>query len=187
MAETEKFPHVTFFFNSQNKEVLKGENRIVVDSPKVASYAEKPEMSARELTEAFVQELNKKSDYKLIVMNYANADLVGHSGELEPTKESLDVINECLKTTVSTAQEKGYDIIITADHGNAEYMVYEDSGDPCPSHTFNKGIFMIISNDFKEKKLRGENVGLRDVAPTVLDMLNITKPAEMTGESLIME
>ncbi len=142
-------------------------------------------MSAEELTDAFVKEIQQNSDYKLIVMNYANADLVGHSGELEATKKSVDVVNHCIKRTIKAAQSKGYEVIVTADHGNAEYMIYEENGDPCPSHTFNKVIFVIVSEDLKNAELEKNNVGLQDVAPTILDILQIEKPKDMTGKSLI--
>jgi len=185
MAETEKFPHVTFFFNSQNKTPNKNEKRIMVHSPKVASYADKPEMSAEELTNAFIKEIDQNNDYKFIALNFANTDLVGHSGDLEATKKAVDTVHKCLKKIIEKAEEKGYEIMVTADHGNAEYMVYEESGAPCPSHTMNKVIFILISKVFKNIKLRKDSTGLQDIAPTILEILEIEKPKEMTGRSLI--
>lgn len=187
IAETEKYPHVTFFFNSQVKKPYKGEKQIMIPSPKVPSYDLKPEMSAPEITEALVKELKKKSsDYSLVVLNFANGDLVGHSGDFKATVKAIETVDNCLEQIIPLALEKGYSIIVTADHGNAEYMRYEN-GESCPSHTLNPVFFVLVSKDKKKVKLKkSKGLGLKDIAPTVLDLLKISKPKEMKGESLII-
>ncbi len=185
IAETEKYAHVTFFFNSQVKEPYKGEKRLLVPSPKVASYADKPEMSAPELTTALLKELNSDKNYDLIVQNFANCDLVGHSGDFESTIKAIETVDKCLESIVPLALEKGYNVMITADHGNAEYMKY-DNKDACPAHTLNQVIYMLISKEGKKIKFRkSKDLGLKDVAPTILDLMKVKKPKEMTGESII--
>ncbi len=182
IAETEKYAHVTFFFNSQIEKPFGHETRMLIDSPKVASYADKPEMSARQITDTVLKEMDKEK-YDLIVQNFANPDLVGHSGNLKATIKACEFLDGCIGKIASKAKEKGYILMITADHGNAEYMIYEKDGKPCPSHTLNKVIFVLVSDDYKEKKLR--KGGLQDIAPTILQILKIKKPKEMTGKSLI--
>lgn len=183
MAETEKYAHVTYFFNSQVEAPEPGEDRQLIDSPKCPSYAKKPEMSARKLTQALSKVLKKKPNYRFIVVNYANADLVGHSGELQATMECCKVLDECLSKVIPTALKAGYDIFLTGDHGNAEQMFYED-GSPCPAHTTNPVIGLWISESAKIHRLRKEGE-LQDVAPTILEILGIKKPTLMTGRSLI--
>jgi 2,3-bisphosphoglycerate-independent phosphoglycerate mutase len=186
IAETEKFAHVTFFFNSQNKKPSKGEKHTLVPSQKVASYAEKPEMSAPKITETLLKELKKhpKSPYDLIVLNFANPDLVGHSGNFTATKKALEVLDKCLKQIILSAKEKGYEIMLTADHGNAEFMMNSDQT-PCPSHTLNPVIFILISEKFKKLKKNLKDKGLSTIAPTILKILDVKKPKEMTGNPLI--
>lgn len=179
ISETEKFAHVTFFFNSQKKEAYKGEKRLTVPSPKVASYADKPEMSAQKLTDTVLKNLK----YDFIALNYANPDLVGHSGNYKSTLKAVETIDACLEKLIPVALEKDYNIIITADHGNAEYMKYPN-GDNCAAHTMNPVICMYISNEAKKIK-KGAKLSLKDVAPTVLYLMNIRKAQEMTGESLL--
>lgn len=183
IAETEKYAHVTYFFNSQVEAPFKNEDRMMIDSKKVSSFAEKPEMSAREVTEAVIKEMNKNK-YKLIVQNFANPDLVGHSGDYKATVEACEVIDERIGKITESALKNDYDLLITADHGNAEYKIYEENGEPCPSHSKNPVIFMLVSNNFPNAKL-AEGRGLQDVAPTILKMMNIQQPSEMTGQSLI--
>lgn len=183
IAETEKYAHVTYFFNSQEEEPYDGEVRVLVDSPKVPSYAQKPEMSAYAITEKVIEEMEKQ-DYALIVQNFANSDLVGHSGNMEAAVKACEVMDECIGRIAEKALEKGYHLIITADHGNAEYMLYENNGEPCPSHTVNPVICVLVSLDYKDVRLR-QGKGLQDVAPTVLDIMELKKTEEMTGESLI--
>jgi len=181
VAETEKYAHVTFFFNSQEKQPYKNEQRIVVESSKVHSYKEKPEMSAANITNSVMEKLESE-DFNFILINYANPDLVGHSGSFEATKQSIEFIDRQLEKLVPFLLENKYDVLITADHGNSEYMHNMD-GTQNPSHTTNPVPFCVISrNEYELQK----NGGLQDVAPTVIDLLNIPKPVEMTGESLLI-
>lgn len=183
IAETEKYAHVTYFFNSQIDEPFPHETRVLIDSPKVASYAEKPEMSAPQLSERVIQEMDK-ADYDLIVQNFANPDLVGHSGDLQASVQACKYIDEYMQKIVEKALQKGYHVILTADHGNVEYKIYEENGEPCPSHTTNPVICLLISPKYKDKKL-AKDKGLQDIAPTILEIMQIEKPAEMTGTSLL--
>ena len=179
ISETEKFNHVTFFFSGQRKEPFKGENRILVPSPKCSSYAEKPEMSAYEQTEEALREILKK-DYNLVVQNFANTDLVGHSGSLDAAKKAVETVDKCLAKLIPLLRGKGYEVFVTADHGNADEMFLEN-GDPNASHTKNLVPFVWVGSS---KKLR-EKGDLGDIAPTILEVLDISKPFEMTGKSLI--
>ncbi len=179
IAETEKYAHVTFFFNSQVEKENPGEKRILVDSPKVPSYDQKPEMSAYEVTEKLLKEIGK---HDFIAVNYANPDLVGHSGVFDATVKACEVVDECTGRVVEKALTKGYTVFLMADHGNADHMLYED-GSPNPSHGFNPVRLTIIGNN-KITKLR--DGGMKDIAPTVLDVMGIRKPKEMTGNSLIL-
>lgn len=181
IAETEKFAHVTFFFNSQEESPYEGEDRILVNSPKVASYSEKPEMSAHEITEKVLPEIEKEN-YDFILLNFANLDLVGHSGELEAAIKACQVVDECTKKIVEKAREHGYDILITGDHGNAEAMFYEGGHEHCTSHTLNPTRCIVVSDQVTEIK---EGFGLSSVAPTLLELMGIDKVEEMEGESLI--
>lgn len=183
IAETEKYAHVTYFFNSQIEKPFIHEKRLLIDSPKVPSYAEKPEMSAREITHSAIQEI-AKNKYHLIVQNFANPDLVGHSGNLKATMKACEIIDECIGKIHTAAKKYGYNLLITADHGNAEYMIYEENGEPCPSHTKNPVPFCFVSEKHKNISLE-KNRGLQDIAPTILDLMNIPKPKEMTGNTLI--
>jgi len=183
IAETEKYAHVTFFFNSQGEEPFPLEERIMIDSPKVPSYAEKPEMSAREVTEKVIAEM-ESGKYRAIIQNFANPDLVGHSGNMVATVKACEVIDECIGKIASKAIEKGYNLIISGDHGNAEYMIYEENGEQCPSHSINPVICVLVAEKYKNAALN-KGCGLQDIAPTILEILDIQKPAEMTGQSLI--
>jgi len=183
IAETEKYAHVTFFFNSQIEKSSKHEKRILIKSPKVPSYAKKPEMSAAGITEKVIKEM-QKNNYNLIIQNFANPDLVGHSGDLKATIKACEFLDDCIGQIVSIAKEKDYHIIITADHGNAEYKIYENNGQPCPSHSKNPVIFLLVSDRFKKSKLNQGS--LQDIAPTILQLFKIKKPKEMTGKSLII-
>ncbi len=181
VAETEKYAHVTFFFNSQIETPAPGEDRILVPSHKVASYAERPEMSAMEITETVVESL-KKADHPVIIVNYANGDLVGHSGNLKATIKAIETLDECLGKLHTQAMASGYTLLLTADHGNADDMLYSD-GSPKPAHSMNPVIFLAADPEGKIKKVR--NGGLSDVAPTLLKLLGLKKPKEMTGKELI--
>jgi 2,3-bisphosphoglycerate-independent phosphoglycerate mutase len=185
IAETEKYAHVTYFFNSQIEDIHPGEDRILVPSPKVASYEEKPEMSAYEITEKLLPEIDKKV-YDFILVNFANGDLVGHSANLKAGIKACVVVDDCLGSVVSKGLEAGYSIIITGDHGNIESMFYSD-GEPNPSHGMNPVPFIVISR--KERLLNctlkgGE--GLSSISPTILDIIGLCKPEEMTSDSLIL-
>jgi 2,3-bisphosphoglycerate-independent phosphoglycerate mutase len=178
VAETEKFAHVTFFFNSQEKDAYEGEDRIMVQSPKVNSYAEKPEMSAVEVTDKLLPALEK--DYQFVALNFANLDLVGHSGNFEATVKAVETIDECLARIVPKAIDEDYVVLITGDHGNAEYMKYDDGSD-CPSHTRNPVPLIMIGNDFQKLS----DGGLKDLAPTILALMGLSQPNAMTGENLL--
>ncbi len=182
VAETEKYAHVTFFFNSQIEKPFKGEDRIMVPSPKCPSYADKPEMSAKKVTIEVNKALRKK-DHDVIIVNFANGDLVGHSGDLKAAIQCCKVLDECLSKVIPQALKSGYTTLLTADHGNADEMKYEN-GDDKPAHTLNPVHFLLISDSEKAYKLK-KNRGLQDIAPTILNLLDIKKPAVMTGETLI--
>ena len=182
ISETEKYAHVTFFFNSQEDKPYKKEYRAMVNSPKVPSYDLKPEMSAYELCKELLKHIGK---YDFIVVNYVNGDLVGHSGVFNAVVKGCEAVDECVGKTVKKALEKDYVIFLMADHGNAEHMIY-DNGEVDPSHGFNPVLLTIISNDEKLKKVKlKKGKGQKNVAPTILEVMGIKKPKEMTGESLI--
>lgn len=178
IAETEKYPHVTFFFSGGRDVKLAGEKRILIDSPKVATYDLKPEMSAYELAETAVHEIYAES-FDVMVLNFANPDMVGHSGMLEPTIKAVEVTDECMGKVVEAVLEKGGVCLITADHGNADRVI-DEKGRPFTAHTTNPVPFIVTSN---EVKLREGGI-LADIAPTILDFMSIPQPAEMTGQSL---
>ena len=180
-AETEKYAHVTFFFNSQVEEPVKGEDRILVHSPKVPSYAEKPEMSAHEITEKVIEDL-KQAKHDVVIVNYANCDLVGHSGELDATIKAVEAVDDGIGKLYKQAMESGYTMLLTADHGNADDMKYPDGSDK-PAHSMNPVIFLTV--DVKGKIKNVKNGGLADIAPTMLKILGLPQPSEMTGKSLI--
>lgn len=185
MSETEKYPHVTFFFSGQRKAEFPGEDRVLVPSPKVPIYSEKPEMSALELTEKALENLDK--DYNLIVHNYPNPDLVGHSGVYEAAVEAAQVLEGCTQKLIPKAVEAGYTVILIADHGNSDYMINDD-GTGHASHTKADAPFVLISDKPELQKLNLRDKGtLGDIAPTICDLLGLEKPDEMTGESLITE
>lgn len=181
IAETEKYPHVTFFMSGGREAKFPGEERILIDSPKVATYDLKPEMSAYEVTEALLNEIqNDKQD--AIILNFANPDMVGHSGMLEPTIKAVETVDECLGRIVDAILAKGGVAIITADHGNADEVVTLE-GNPMTAHTTNP-VPVIVTKEGLE--LRNDGI-LGDLAPTMLTLLNLEKPAEMTGNTLIKQ
>ncbi len=182
-AETEKFNHVTFFFSGERKELFPGEERILVNSPKVPSYADAPEMSAEELTTQILETLEKQ-DFNLVVHNYANGDMVGHSADIPATVKAVETLDREMQRLVPVVQSKGYNLIIFADHGNCDQMLMEDGVTPCPTHSKNLIPFRLIKADGSEPTLRDYG-DLGDVAPTVCELLGLEKPKEMTGESLI--
>ena len=180
IAETEKYPHVTFFMSGGREQEFPGEKRILIDSPKVATYDLKPEMSAYEVTDALLQELESEDRPNAIILNYANPDMVGHSGMLEPTIKAVEAVDECLGKVVDKILELGGHAIITADHGNSDEVVTLD-GKPMTAHTTNP-VPVIVTKEGIE--LRDGGI-LADLAPTLLDLLGVEKPKEMTGTSLI--
>ncbi|WKW47461.1 2,3-bisphosphoglycerate-independent phosphoglycerate mutase [Myroides sp. JBRI-B21084] len=179
MAETEKYPHVTFFFSGGREEPFIGEERILCPSPKVATYDLKPEMSAYELKNALVPELQKQNA-DFIVLNFANGDMVGHTGSMPAAIKACETVDICTKEIVETAILNNYSIIILADHGNCETMINED-GSPNTAHTTNPVPVILIDKDIKQIS----NGVLADVAPTVLKLLGVHQPEVMTGKSLI--
>ncbi|MDP2900847.1 MAG: 2,3-bisphosphoglycerate-independent phosphoglycerate mutase, partial [Candidatus Bathyarchaeota archaeon] len=184
IAETEKYAHVTFFFNSQIEDPVEGEDRILVPSPKVPSYEEKPEMSAPEITGKLLPEI-AKGVYDFILVNYANGDLVGHSANLQAGIKACEVVDACVGQAVDAGLSKGYTVLITGDHGNIETMFYPN-GEPNPSHGTNPVPFIVASRDPKLKKAKlREGLGLSSVSPTILALMGIPKPPEMTAERLL--
>ncbi|NRG46950.1 2,3-bisphosphoglycerate-independent phosphoglycerate mutase [Bacillus sp. CRN 9] len=179
IAETEKYPHVTFFMSGGREGKFPGEERILINSPKVATYDLKPEMSAYEVTEALLEEIrNDKHD--AIILNFANPDMVGHSGMLAPTIKAVETVDECLGKIIDLIKEKGGKAIITADHGNADEVVTLE-GNPMTAHTTNPVPVIITEEGIALR----QNGILGDLAPTMLTLLNLPKPAEMTGTTLI--
>jgi len=180
-AETEKYPHVTFFLNGQQETPFEGEDRFLVPSPKVATYDLKPEMSAYELTEGLLERIESDT-YDAYIINYANPDMVGHSGMLEPTKKAVEVVDECLGKVVDALIAKGGAAIITADHGNADLVTNPD-GSPMTAHT-TEPVPCIVTKEGVELKPVLEGA-LCDLAPTLLHLLGGEQPAEMTGTSIV--
>ena len=185
IAETEKYAHVTYFFNGGEEKKFPGEERILIPSPRdVATYDLKPEMSAREVTEAMVKYL-REQEVGLVIANYANADMVGHTGNFEASVKAVEVIDECLGRVVEAALGKRGKVVITADHGNIEQLIDYDTGMPHTAHTTNLVPVILIDDERKQCRL---NQGTAiDVAPTVLQLLKLSQPKEMTGKSLIVD
>jgi len=180
IAETEKYPHVTFFFSGGREVPFDGEKRIMIPSPKVATYDLKPEMSAVEVTDALLPEIkNKSADF--ICLNYANADMVGHTGVWDAVIKAVETVDKCVEKVVITALENDYAIFLTADHGNADYLINED-GTPNTAHTLNLVPLFIIDNTWNGNISPGK---LADIAPTILTIMNLPIPSEMTGRILI--
>jgi len=177
IAETEKYAHVTYFFDGGEEKEIKNCDRILIPSPKVATYDLKPEMSCSELTDKLLEVMD---NYDVIILNYANGDMVGHTGILEAAIKSIEVMDNNLGRLYKKCQETNRLMIVTADHGNCE-LVLDDNNNPVTSHTTNKVPFIICDNKFKVKDGK-----LGDVAPTLLELINIEKPIEMTGENLII-
>jgi 2,3-bisphosphoglycerate-independent phosphoglycerate mutase len=183
IAETEKYAHVTFFFNGGVEPVFPGEDRILIPSPKVPTYDLQPEMSAYGITDEVIARIGT-GHFDVVIMNYANADMVGHTGDLQATIKAIEVIDECLGRVVEAARDRGGTVIITADHGNAEQMIDPLTGQIFTAHTTNPVPLILINNT----KCRLQDGGsLRDVAPTMLGILGLPKPEEMTGTDLRLE
>lgn len=180
IAETEKYAHVTFFFNGGEEKQYPGEDRILIPSPKVETYDMQPEMSAKEVTDKVVEAI-QSGKYNSIILNYANPDMVGHTGNLEAAIKAVETIDTCVQRVVEAIKEQDGVLLITADHGNIEQMIDETTGEPHTAHTTNVVPFILVGKDdvtLKEGKLA-------DLAPTMLDIMELEKPIEMTGESLI--
>jgi len=183
IAETEKYAHVTFFFNGGEEPPFPLEDRVLVPSPRdVSTYDKKPEMSARQITDKLVEHINSH-EYGFILVNYANPDMVGHTGIIDAAINAVEVIDECLGRVLSAAREEGMQVLITADHGNIEMVSDLSTGQPHTAHTTNPVPFIV---DQKKLKLRHSGI-LADVAPTVLDIMGIDIPPEMTGKSLLLK
>ena len=180
IAETEKYPHVSFFFSGGREEPFEGETRIMVPSPKVATYDLQPEMSAVGITDKLIPEIEKGSA-DFICLNYANTDMVGHTGVFSAAIKAAETVNVCVERVVTAALAHGYTVFLTADHGNADYMINED-GSPNTAHTLNLVPLFIIDKDFKGTVKAGK---LGDIAPTILTMMGLPIPKEMTGEVLV--
>lgn len=184
IAETEKYAHVTFFFNGGVEEPCPGETRCLIPSPQVATYNLLPEMSAYGITGELLKRLEKEED-EVIILNFANADMVGHTGEFEATVKAITAVDQCIGKIVPRVLERQGTVIITADHGNAEAKVDLQTGQPLTAHTTNPVPLILVNDQLKGKTLR-EGGALRDVAPTMLRLLEIPQPQEMTGKSLIL-
>jgi 2,3-bisphosphoglycerate-independent phosphoglycerate mutase len=181
IAETEKYPHVTFFFSGGREEAFAGETRIMVPSPKVATYDLQPEMSAVGITDKLIPEIEKETA-DFICLNYANTDMVGHTGIFSAAIKAAETVDACVNRVVTAALEHGYTIFLTADHGNADYMINED-GTPNTAHTKNLVPLFMIDKEGKGTLKPGK---LADIAPTILTVMGLPIPKEMTGEILIM-
>ena len=181
IAETEKYAHVTFFLNGGREAPFKEEDRILVPSPKVATYDLKPEMSAFEVKDKLVEAINSDK-YDLIVVNFANGDMVGHTGVYEAIEKAVETVDACVKDVITAARAHGYESVIIADHGNADHALNED-GTPNTAHSLNPVPCILVSNDLKDVKLA--NGRLADVAPTILSLMGLPQPPEMTGHNLI--
>jgi len=190
-AETEKYPHVTYFFNGGVEIPLPGEERHLIPSPRVATYDMKPEMSAEELTISCSKAI-KSGNYAFVVINFANPDMVGHTGNMDATIKAIEKVDKCIGQIVNATGEMGGSIVITADHGNAEVMKGSE-GEPWTAHTTNKVPLILIEGEKRKIPNMGneinlrENAGLADIAPTLLQLLNLPIPREMTGKTLIQE
>jgi len=184
IAETEKYAHVTFFFNGGREAEFPGEERILVPSPKVATYDLKPEMSAPEVTDKLVEAI-EADRFDLVVVNYANTDMVGHSGDIVAAIKAVEAVDQCAGRVVNATLAKGGAVLITADHGNAEQMFDHDTDQPHTAHTLNLVPAIIVSNELKDKKITLPEGRLGDVAPTILQLMKLPQPATMTGTSLL--
>jgi 2,3-bisphosphoglycerate-independent phosphoglycerate mutase len=185
IAETEKYAHVTFFFNNGQEEPFPGEDRALIPSPRdVATYDHKPEMSAQQLTEKLLERLDE-GGYAFVLLNFANPDMVGHTGILDAAVKAVETIDSCLQRVVGAVLERGGTVLVTSDHGNCELMVDPETGEPHTAHTTNPVPIYWLAGDVEGRRLR--DGGLSDLAPTVLELLGLPIPAEMTGRSLIVD
>ena len=178
-SETEKYPHVTFFFSGGRETIFSGEKRILINSPKVNTYDLKPEMSAFELKDSVI-EFIKNEDNHFVCLNFANADMVGHTGVFDAAVKACESVDSCVKEVVESALNNNYTVILTADHGNSDFMVNED-GSPNTAHTTNPVPWFLIDNEFKPKLKKGK---LAAIAPSILELMGIPIPDEMNGQIL---
>ena len=183
-AESEKYAHVTFFFNGGVEEPNEGEDRILVKSPKVATYDLKPEMSAYEVSDKLVDAI-KSDKYDVIIINYANPDMVGHTGVEPAAIKAIEAVDECVGRAVEAVKEVNGQMFICADHGNAEQLIDEETGEPFTAHTTNPVPFILVNAD-PSYKLR-EGGCLADIAPTLIELMGMEQPKEMTGKSLLLK
>ncbi|MGA9164380.1 MAG: 2,3-bisphosphoglycerate-independent phosphoglycerate mutase, partial [Thiobacillus sp.] len=181
IAETEKYPHVTFFFNGGEEASFPGEDRVLVPSPDVATYDLKPEMSAFEVTDKLVAAINSKQ-YDVIICNYANPDMVGHSGNLQAAIKAIETVDICLGKVVAAQTARGGEVLVTADHGNAELMLDPVTGQAHTAHTLNLVPLIYVG---RRHASLAETGALEDISPTLLKMMGLPQPAEMTGEALV--
>jgi 2,3-bisphosphoglycerate-independent phosphoglycerate mutase len=181
IAETEKYAHVTFFFNGGVEAPNNGEDRILIPSPRVATYDLQPEMSAPLVTERIIEKI-KDDFYDVIILNYANPDMVGHTGNMEAAEKAIEALDQCIPQVIDAVLELGGQVILTADHGNADCML-DENGQIMTAHSLNPVPFLVISRD---PVTLMEGGVLADVAPTLLDLMGIDKPAEMSGHSLLI-
>ena len=182
IAETEKYPHVTFFFNGGDEKVFNGEERILISSPKVETYDLRPKMSAREITDEIIKSINNKN-FDIIIANFANPDMVGHSGNYESTLQAVEYVDDCVGKIFKAVNEKNGILILTSDHGNSETMWDEDQKSKHTAHTNNLVPFILVNGGDHIKLNKGK---LSDIAPTIIELLNIDKPKEIEGNSLII-
>jgi 2,3-bisphosphoglycerate-independent phosphoglycerate mutase len=179
IAETEKYAHVTFFFSGGREALFENEKRILINSPKVATYDLQPEMSAPEIKEALINEINKNT-HDLIILNFANGDMVGHTGVYDAIRKAVDTVDKCAGEVAEAAVKMGYSVIVTADHGNADFAVNGD-GSPNTAHSLNPVPFIVVDKDVKKV----EPGILADIAPTILKLMGVPAPKDMTGKSLV--
>jgi len=179
IAETEKYAHVTFFFSGGREALFENEKRVLINSPKVATYDLQPEMSAPAIKEALINEINKNT-HDLIILNFANGDMVGHTGVYDAIRKAVDTVDKCAGEVVEAAVKMGYSVIVTADHGNADFAVNSD-GSPNTAHSLNPVPFIVVDKDVKKV----ENGILADIAPTILKLMGVPAPKDMTGKSLV--
>jgi 2,3-bisphosphoglycerate-independent phosphoglycerate mutase len=181
-AETEKYAHVTFFLNGGREKPYDGEDRILVPSPKVPTYDLQPEMSAFEVKDKLVASI-KKNVYDFIVVNFANGDMIGHTGVYSAIEKAVEAVDKCVGEVINAVKETGYEAIIIADHGNADFALNDD-GTPNTAHSLNPVPFIYVTEN-KDAKVK--NGILADVAPSILHIMGLAQPAEMTGENLITD
>ena len=185
LSESEKERFVTFYFNGQQESPFPGEDRLIIQSPKVPTYDQKPEMSAREITETLLEKLRQGTDYSFILVNLANPDMVGHTGNIGPSVAACEVVDECVGKISNFITAYGGTLLITADHGNVEEMINLHTGQIDTEHSINSVPFIAVSSDLLGKAQTLPLGILADVAPTVLKLLNLPQPSNMTGRNLL--